>query len=125
MSSGWMPAPAWIWRRRHWDRVSPSRWASWANASASAGVTGDLDLADTDARLVGEAEEDHAGGSMSGARDVDADSHDDRLVGATTGDLGRTDRVGAYLVLGPVAGDRSLADTDVRLSGEAEQDAAG
>jgi hypothetical protein len=88
------------------------------------GVTGTLSLADADAKLVGEAEGDNAGVSVSGAGDVDADGHDDILVGAYLNDEGGAAAGAAYLVRGPVAGSLDLGRADLKLVG-AEEDQAG
>ena len=88
-------------------------------------VAGRLDLANTDAKLLGEAGSDNAGDSVSSAGDVDGDGFDDLLVGAPGNDEGGNGAGAAYLVLGPVAGTLSLANTDAKLLGEEEFDAAG
>jgi hypothetical protein len=88
------------------------------------GVTGTLLLDDADAKLVGETEGDEAGGSVSGAGDVDADGHDDILVGAWRNDAGGTDAGAAYLVRGPVTGSLDLGRADRKLVG-ARSDQAG
>ncbi len=81
-------------------------------------VTGTFDLAFADAKLVGEEEHDFAGKSVSGAGDVDGDSHDDLLVGADGASA-------AYLVLGPVTGTRSLLQADAKFVAEEAPDGAG
>ncbi len=86
------------------------------------GVTGTLLLGDADAKLVGEAEDDWAGDAVSGAGDVDADGHDDILVGAHQNGEDGTGAV--YLVRGPVAGSFDLGRADQKLVG-AEGDWAG
>jgi hypothetical protein len=77
-------------------------------------VTGTLDLSLADAKLVGEEPSDLAGGSVSGAGDVDADGHDDLLIGA----LNDSANGAAYLVLGPVTGTRDLSEADVKFLGQ-------
>jgi hypothetical protein len=62
-------------------------------------VTGTLDLALADAKLVGEEAGDIAW-AVSGAGDVDADGRADVLVGAGWNDEGGTDAGAAYLVYG-------------------------
>jgi hypothetical protein len=74
-------------------------------------TTGTLDLSLADAKLVGKQARGLAGWSVSGAGDVDADGHDDVLVGAPFADA-------AYLVLGPVTGHFDLAQADAKLVGE-------
>ncbi|MBN1337598.1 MAG: FG-GAP repeat protein [Deltaproteobacteria bacterium] len=88
-------------------------------------VSGDFFLEDAEAHLAGEASEDHAGISVSGAGDVDSDGCDDVLVGAYTSNLGGAASGAAYLLYGPITGDLSLADADARLMGEAASDYAG
>ena len=81
-----------------------------------------LDLSMADAKLVGERGYDSAGGSVSGAGDVNADGHDDLLVGAP----GDKNAAGAaYLVLGPVTGTLDLSLATARLVGERGNDTAG
>jgi hypothetical protein len=81
-------------------------------------VTGTLDLAGADAKLVGEAADDCAGCDISGAGDVDGDGRDDLLLGAYGNDEGGTSSGAAYLVLGPVTGTLSLALADAKLVGD-------
>jgi hypothetical protein len=88
------------------------------------GVTGTLSLGDADAKLVGEAELDEAGVCVSGAGDVDADGHDDVLVGAWGNDDGGPFAGAAYLMLGPVTGSLDLGRADLTLEG-ALRDTAG
>jgi hypothetical protein len=59
-------------------------------------VTGRVDLSLADVELTGEEEDDLAGFSVSGAGDVDADGHDDVLIGAYSNGAGGA----AYLVYG-------------------------
>ena len=89
------------------------------------GLTGTLVLDDADAKLLGEAADDHAGTSVSGAGDVDADGHDDFLVGASLNDDGGTDAGAAYLVRGPVTGSLDLGLADRKLVGAERGDGAG
>ena len=88
-------------------------------------VTGELDLADADAKLLGEANGDLAGFAVAGAGDVDADGHDDLLIGAHHEDAGGDSAGAAYLVHGPVSGEISLADATAKLVGEEAGDDAG
>ena len=88
------------------------------------GVTGTLRLGNADAKLIGEAEGDEAGWSVSGAADVDADGHDDLLVGAPQLAVAGTYAGVAYLVRGPVTGSLDLGRADRKLVG-ADGDAAG
>ncbi len=88
-------------------------------------VTGEHPLAEAQARMWGEAAEDHAGFSATGAGDTDGDGFADLLISAPWQD-GSGDRAGAaYVVLGPVSGDMSLAAAHAVLTGEASGDRAG
>jgi len=88
-------------------------------------VVGELTPTTVDARLLGVAASDGAGWSVGGAGDVNSDGYADLLIGAVY-DATADDRAGAaYLVLGPVSGELSLADADARLLGEDEDDFAG
>jgi hypothetical protein len=87
-------------------------------------VTGSRDLSLADAKLVGEGPGDYAG-PVSGAGDVDADGHDDVLVGAMYGNEGGENAGAAYLVLGPVTGTLDLSRADVKLVGEEANDHVG
>jgi hypothetical protein len=89
------------------------------------GVTGTLWVGDADAKFVGEEMYNGtAWSSVSGAGDVDADGHDDILVGSSQNEDGGTDAGAAYLVRGPVTGSHDLAGADLKLLG-AEFDDAG
>src|SRR6185436_16216403 len=87
-------------------------------------VTGTVDLSLARAKLLGEAALDFAA-AVAGAGDVDADGHDDLLVGASANDSAAIDAGATYLVLGPVTGTLGLADADAKLVGEAAGDGAG
>ena len=89
-------------------------------------VGGDLDLANADAILLGEADHDNVGISVDGAGDVDGDGTDDLIVGAFTQDgSGWVDAGAAYLVHGPVVGQLDLSGANAKLLGEAPYDYAG
>ena len=81
-------------------------------------VSGDLSLADADAKLTGEATNDYAGASVAGVGDVDGDGLDDVLVGARGAPAGNSYAGVTYLVLGPVSGTWSLSAADAALTGE-------
>ena len=83
---------------------------------------GEVDLADADARLAGEAAGDGAGSALAGAGDTDGDGYGDVLVGAAEAGSGAG---AAYLARGPVLGDLSLATADVRLLGAGGDDGLG
>ena len=88
-------------------------------------VTGTFDLSHADATLVGERRNDETGKSVSGAGDVDADGHDDVLVGSHFNDQEGGNAGAAYLVLGPVTGTLDLSRADVKFVGEEADDWAG
>jgi hypothetical protein len=88
-------------------------------------VTTDLDLALADARLLGEETADEAGNVLSGAGDVDGDGFADILIAAPRNDEGGDGAGAAYLLVGPIAGDRDLSTADAKLVGEDVQDWAG
>jgi hypothetical protein len=79
-------------------------------------VTGTLDLALADAKLVGEEAGDGAA-EVSGAGDVDGDGHADVLIGSIN-DEGGWYAGAAYLVLGPVTGTLDLSLADAKLIGD-------
>jgi hypothetical protein len=87
--------------------------------------TGIVDLAGADAKLMGETASDIAGHAVSGAGDVDADGHDDLLIGAPYNDEAASDAGAAYLVHGPITGTVDLSLADARLVGEDADGYAG
>ncbi len=80
-------------------------------------VDGRVDLWAADVTLIGEEDYDDAGSCASPAGDVNADGHDDVLVGARYNDEGGTDAGAAYLVYGPLTGDLDLSAADVKFTG--------
>ncbi len=89
-------------------------------------VSGSIGLASADARLIGEDADDQAGYAISSAGDVDGDGVDDLLVGAWQRDVDGVSNAGsAYVVLGPVSGDVSLASADASVVGEDEDHRVG
>ncbi|MBI2339567.1 MAG: FG-GAP repeat protein [Deltaproteobacteria bacterium] len=89
-------------------------------------VSGTQSLSAADAKLTGEAADDHAGWSVSNVGDINLDSYDDFSIGAMYEDSGATNAGAAYLVLGPVSsGTSSLSTADAKLTGEAADDDAG
>jgi hypothetical protein len=85
----------------------------------NAAVTGD------DAFFVGEAEFDWAGTSVAWIGDIDADGHEDLLVGAPYADDGGAETGSAYLFYGPIFGTVDLSSADATLVGEVGYAAAG
>ena len=89
-------------------------------------ITGDLDLSDYDVKILGEDGADQAGYAVSGAGDADGDGLADLLIGANTDESGGGNAGAAYLVLGGVSGESSLADVAAaELIGESGADYAG
>jgi hypothetical protein len=88
-------------------------------------MAGNINLAFAAAKMTGESAGSYAGWAVDGAGDINRDGYADILIGAHGAD-GAGDASGvAYVVFGPVEGDMSLADADVRLEGEAAYDSAG
>jgi hypothetical protein len=81
-------------------------------------ATMDVALSSADAKLVGEEASDLAGGSVSDAGDVDGDGFADILVGASRNSGGGAGTGAAYLLYGPITGDRDLSAADAKLTGE-------
>ena len=76
-------------------------------------------LAQADAQFTGEAANDQAGGSVSGAGDVNGDGFDDLLVGAGDNSEGGEWTGAAYLVLGSATPTSlGLAAADAKFTGE-------
>ena len=88
-------------------------------------VSGEFDLADADAKRIGEEASDDAGWSVSTAGDVNADGFADLLIGAPNQGAGGSHAGSAYVVLGPVSGEADLTDADAKLVGEESVDALG
>ena len=86
--------------------------------------SGEISLSQAGAKLTGTETGDHAGRSSSSG-DFDDDGFNDLLIGAEAADLTGAQAGVAYLVLGPVTGERPLADSDALLTGEVQGDRAG
>ena len=85
-------------------------------------------LSTADASFLGEAVDDRAGYSVSGAGDVNGDGFADILIGAYTNDESGDQAGQAYLVLGRAAGwsmDTPLSSVDASYQGENAGDVAG
>ncbi len=80
-------------------------------------LQGRVALADADAKIVGEAENDLAGSSVAGAGDVNGDGFDDLVIGAMAESSVAEEAGAVYVRHGPVQGQISLADAPVKLSG--------
>ncbi|NQV90598.1 FG-GAP repeat protein [Candidatus Uhrbacteria bacterium] len=87
-------------------------------------LSGDLDLADTDVKITGEATGDSLSSSLF-VGDLSNDGVMDLVVGATGEDSGGSSSGAAYVVFGPLSADISLADADVKLTGETAYDGSG
>ena len=81
-------------------------------------LSGTFDESDAVATLWGEEDMDMAGCSVDAAGDVNGDGLADLLVGAFGKDKDGWGAGAAYLVLGPVSGDISLADADAIFYGD-------
>jgi len=84
-------------------------------------TSGRNDLGVADAKFIGEAANDAAGRAVAGAGDTNGDGYDDLLVGASRCD---SYAGAAYLLLGPVSGDKGLDTADAKLTGAAASDYA-
>ncbi len=88
---------------------------------------GEISLADSLAKLHGEADSEHGGWSVAGGGDVDGDGLADLLVGApgVASDTIEENMGAAYLFLGPISGTHPLSDATAILRGEAAGDRTG
>ena len=80
--------------------------------------SGAMDVATSQAHLVGIADYDHAGYAMDGGSDVDGDGWNDVLVGTYSNDR-------SWLLYGPLSGTISLDDADAIFLAETSGDWAG
>ena len=87
------------------------------------GVIDQHTLGAAHSKLLGEAAGDWAGANVAGLGDINGDGFDDIGVSAWYNDASADNAGALYAVLGPVArGTWSLANADVRLTGEAADD---
>ena len=84
-----------------------------------------VDMNAPDAKIVGEGAGDRLGTSVAVAGDVDGDGFVDLIVGAPGRDEGGEDAGAAYLLFGPLVGQRSASEAEVRFIGAAPFDFAG
>ena len=109
------------------DIVVGALWEAEGGSTAGAAYlvlgppTSTVNLADADAKLVGEAASNKAGRSTAGG-DIDGDGLADIIVGADENAEGGTGAGAAYVVYGPVNGTVTLAAADAKLVGEAALD---
>ncbi len=75
-------------------------------------------LAQADARLVGEAARDLAGGTVAGPGDLNGDGFDDLLVGARDESSVYPQNGAVYLLFGPVSGEVDLGSAAAKVTGE-------
>ena len=89
-------------------------------------ANGDVSLADADLKLTGEVGDDNAGWSVAGVGDVNDDGVDDLAIGATGDDYGGSGAGAVYVLYGPLAsGNISLANANLKITGEVGDDNAG
>jgi hypothetical protein len=89
-------------------------------------LTGSINLADADLKLVGENTGDKAGFALDDIGDMNGDGYDDVIVGSYTNDSVASNAGMAYLIFGNTSvSTMDLSISDVKLSGEAKDDNAG
>jgi hypothetical protein len=88
-------------------------------------TAGTVSLGSAHAKLTGETDYAYAGQSVAGIGDSNGDGFDDLLVGAHRDATATTTAGAAYLVLGPISGESSLAAAAARIRGESDQSYTG
>ena len=89
-------------------------------------VQGTVELADADARLVGDELLEWSGAAVTGAGDQDGDGRADVLVGSIYRSPGDSFIAGGALLFTDLSsGDRVLSDATLSLAGSLENDVAG
>ncbi len=88
-------------------------------------LSGDIDLANADAKFTAPVAADAVGWSVSAGGDVNGDGYGDLLIAAPQDDEGGSAAGAAYVVLGPASGTMSLSGADAKLVGEDANDYAG
>lgn len=87
-------------------------------------VSGTIDLASSDAKLIGEAAGDSTPLSLASS-DLNGDGHADAVIGSSGPDGAGENSGAAYVVLGPIVGDLDLSAADAEITGEGVGDHAG
>ncbi len=88
-------------------------------------VSGNVSLANAEAKLHGECLDGHVGFSVSMVGDMDADGLGDFLIGDSVSDVGGLDAGAAYLFYGGVTGTIPVSDADALFLGQSPGDNAG
>jgi Putative metal-binding motif/FG-GAP repeat len=83
------------------------------------------DLASSVAKIIGQADRERFGSSVSGGQDLDGDGWDDIVAGAFGMNTGGAYAGGAYVLLGPVVGEFYSSDADSMMIGEVPGDFTG
>ncbi len=104
------------------DEPAEDAGAAYVVCAPAAGV---WSMEDATAVYEGEAAVDSAGMGLAAAGDVDGDGYDDFVIGAPFEASVNEGNGAAYLVRGPPAGDTSLGDAWLKLTGIADYGAAG
>ena len=81
-------------------------------------LSGEIVLSKADGVLLGESRFDYAGLSIDAHGDLTGDGAPDLVISAPYADEGGSGRGSVYLLSGPVSGERSLSEADVRIDGE-------
>lgn len=87
--------------------------------------SGELSLANAEAKFLGEDEEAWAGYAVASAGDVNSDGHPDLLIGAAYQESGANKAGAVYLLLGPNPKSQSLTSADAILHGSEEWESTG
>jgi len=92
----------------------------------SSSASGEVEVADAQAKLTGAVEGDKAGQAMDGAGDMDGDGDGEVVVGVYLSDPEAGSNAGsAYLLAGPLTGTIDLGDSDAVMPGAVANDRLG